>query len=95
MKIWIWRPPSARFRLPIPEQKPVALWLYGDGLVQKMQELADEPGVACFAGIDEAVMGLAGMYRYHKLQQQAMALREEAVESRPGRVARENLPAGG
>jgi acetyltransferase len=77
------------------EQKPVALWLYGDGLVQKMQELTDEPGVACFAGIDEAVMGLAGMYRYHKLQQQAMGLHGEAVEGPPRESQRTiSLPVG-
>ena len=76
------------------EQKPVALWLYGDGLLQKMQELTNEPGVACFAGIDEAVMGLAGMYRYQKLQKQA-AGGQEKLESPPrGSQRKASLPPG-
>jgi len=53
-----------------PRQKPIALWLYADGIDQQARALANEPYVACFASIDEAVMGLAALYRYRRFVEQ-------------------------
>lgn len=57
--------PTLREVLHSAEQpKPLALWLYGDGAREQEEKLDAMPGVACFSSIDEAVMGLAAMYRY-------------------------------
>lgn len=51
--------------------KPIAMWLYGGDENRQAEALRDEPDVACFATIDEAVMGLAALLRYKKIQQEA------------------------
>lgn len=52
-------------------QKPLACWVYGDGAAEETLVLDRIPGVACFASIDEAVMGLAATYRFDQRRQQA------------------------
>ena len=52
------------------QHKPIALWLYADGVDAQARALAHEPDVACFGSIDEAVMGLAALYRYRRFVQQ-------------------------
>uniref|UniRef100_A0A831ZYP6 CoA-binding protein n=1 Tax=Desulfacinum infernum TaxID=35837 RepID=A0A831ZYP6_9BACT len=54
-------------------RKPIACWVYGDGAREEAERLDRVPGVACFAGIDEAVMGLAATYRFHRLRQRAVS----------------------
>ena len=51
-----------------PRHKPLALLLYGDEAAHRAQveELAEEPDVACFNTMDEAVMGLAATWRYRQ-----------------------------
>lgn len=46
--------------------KPIALWLYGGDQEHRSRVLEGEPNVACFASIDEAVMGLAALWRYKR-----------------------------
>lgn len=50
--------------------KPMALWLYGDGRLSQGESLENVPDVACFDSIDEAIMGLAALYRHTKYQQE-------------------------
>jgi acetate---CoA ligase (ADP-forming) len=64
-----------------PEHKPIALWLYADGVAEKAGTLANEPGVACFGSIDEAVMGLAALNRYRRFVEQAVSKPAAAVVS--------------
>ncbi|MHC1744733.1 MAG: acetate--CoA ligase family protein [Syntrophobacteraceae bacterium] len=45
--------------------KPIALWLYGGDQEGQSKALEGEPNVGCFGSVDEAVMGLAGLWRYH------------------------------
>ncbi len=66
-----------------PEHKPIALWLYADGVAEKARTLANEPGVACFGSIDEAVMGLAALNRYRRFVEQALSKPAAAVASAP------------
>jgi acyl-CoA synthetase (NDP forming) len=49
-----------------PRHKPIALWPYADGVAEQARSLADAADVACFGSIDEAVMGLAALYRYRR-----------------------------
>ncbi|HBD08300.1 MAG TPA: CoA-binding protein, partial [Syntrophobacteraceae bacterium] len=49
-----------------PQHKPIALWLYADGIDQQAPALEGEMDVCCFDSIDEAVMGLAALYRYRR-----------------------------
>ena len=51
--------------------KPLALLLYGDEAAYRAQcrELADEPDVACFDTLEEAVLGLAATWRYHRFRE--------------------------
>lgn len=51
-----------------PNQLPIVFWIYGHGAQAKIQELSKIDGVAVFAKIDEAVMGLGGSWRYIKYQ---------------------------
>jgi acetyltransferase len=51
-----------------PDGKPIALWLYGGNQTAACEILDREPHVACFGSIDEAVMGLAALWRYEKLK---------------------------
>ncbi len=53
-----------------PNQIPITFWIYGQGGKAKIQELSKIDGVAVFERIDEAVMGLAGSWRYVKYQKQ-------------------------
>ncbi len=78
-----------------PEHKPVALMLYGDEAAVRAQSrvLEREPDVACFKSLDEAVMGLAATYRYHRFRQSRTA--PEVFELPPGDPGRRPLPAGG
>ncbi|GLI35423.1 acetate--CoA ligase family protein [Desulforhabdus amnigena] len=62
------------------EQKPIALWLYGGDQVAQGEVLRNEPHVAAFDSIDEAVAGLAAVWRYSKLQKE---LQEEGADSGP------------
>ncbi len=52
-------------------RKPIAMWLYGGDQLRQAPGLGDEPGVAAFRTIDEAVMGLAGVWRYEVLKREA------------------------
>ena len=51
--------------------KPLALLLYGDEAACRAQgrELAGEPDVACFDSLEEAVLGLAATWRYHRFRE--------------------------
>jgi acetate---CoA ligase (ADP-forming) len=51
-----------------PLHKPLALLLYGDETAHRAQveELSEEPDVACFNTMDEAIMGLAATWRYRQ-----------------------------
>jgi acetate---CoA ligase (ADP-forming) len=53
------------------EHKPIALQLYGDeeACRQQARALEQEADVACFESLDEAVMGLAAVWRYQQFQQ--------------------------
>ncbi len=50
-----------------PCQKPLALCLYGDDALRQSQALDPEPGVACFATLDEAILGLAATWRWRRI----------------------------
>ncbi len=50
-----------------PCQKPLALCPYGDDTWRQSQVLDQEPGVACFATPDEAILGLAATWRWRRL----------------------------
>ncbi len=54
-----------------PQHKPLAILFYGDAAAMQAQarELANEPDVACFDSMEEAVMGLAATWRYRQLTQ--------------------------
>lgn len=54
-----------------PRHKPLAILFYGDtpAMQSQAKELANEPDVACFDSMEEAVMGLAGAWRYRQLTQ--------------------------
>lgn len=49
-------------------RKPLAFWLYGDGAHEEAPKLDAMDGVACFASIDEAVMGLSATYRFEQIR---------------------------
>jgi acetyltransferase len=51
-----------------PRHKPLALLLYGDAAAHRAQveELDQEPNVACYNTMDEAIMGLAATWRYRQ-----------------------------
>lgn len=78
-----------------PEHKPIALWLYADGVAEKARTLANEPGVACFGSIDEAVMGLAALNRYRRFVAQALSKPATAVVSAPPPEAASVVPKQG
>jgi acetyltransferase len=54
--------------------KPIAMWLYGGDQDRQAELLSNEPDVACFSTIDEAIMGLAALWRYQRFQQQAKSV---------------------
>lgn len=49
------------------DHKPIAVWFYGGDEGAQSPRLKDEPNVACFDSIDEAVMGLSALWRYKKI----------------------------
>ena len=49
-----------------PSQKPLALCPYGEATLRQSQALDREPGVACFATLDEAILGLAATWRWRR-----------------------------
>lgn len=51
-----------------PNGKPIAMWLYGGDEVRQEEALGNEPNVACFGSIDEAVMGLGALWRYERFR---------------------------
>ncbi len=53
-----------------PEHKPIALLFYGEEEAGRAQAraLEHEPDVACFDTMDEAVMGLAAVWRYQRIK---------------------------
>jgi acyl-CoA synthetase (NDP forming) len=70
-----------------PKHKPLAIMLYGDEPAMQSQAsaLANEPDVACFDSLDEAIMGLAATWHYRQFTQrpaQDFSLPEPAA-SRP------------
>jgi acetyltransferase len=54
-----------------PDRKPLAILFYGDKEAVHSQALAlaEEPGVACFDSMEEAIMGLAATWRYRQFSQ--------------------------
>jgi acyl-CoA synthetase (NDP forming) len=58
-----------------PAHKPLALLLYGDEAAYRAQTraLAQEPDVACYDTLEEAVLGLAATWRYQQIKQQLPA----------------------
>lgn len=49
-------------------EKPIAVWLYSNGADKQRKNMCRQKGFAIFKSIDEAVMGLAGSWRYIKNQ---------------------------
>ncbi len=47
-------------------RKPVAFWLYGGDQDRVAAALAETENVACFGGIDEAIIGLSACQRYYQ-----------------------------
>jgi len=81
-----------------PKHKPLAILLYGDApaMQSQGQELLNEPGVAFFDSIDEAIMGLAATWRYRQFTQRPardFSLPEPAA-SRPVAVPSEGALVG-
>ena len=50
-------------------EKPIAVWLYSNGAAKQREIMGRQKGFAIFESIDEAVMGLAGSWRYFRNQQ--------------------------
>jgi acyl-CoA synthetase (NDP forming) len=52
-----------------PHHKPLAILFYGDkeAVQSQARELANEPGVACFDSMEEAIMGLSATSQYRQL----------------------------
>jgi len=78
-----------------PQHKPIALWLYADGIDQQARALAREPDVACFASIDEAVMGLAALYRYRRFVEREASQRPLFAAQTPQPLAKSAVPERG
>ncbi len=81
-----------------PKHKPLAILLYGDepAMQSQGQELLQEPGVAFFDSIDEAIMGLAATWRYRQFIQHPardFSLPEPSA-SRPANVPSEGVLVG-
>ena len=76
--------------------KPLALLLYGDEAACRAQcrELADEPDVACFDTLEEAVLGLAATWRYHRFRECGCAP-ESLILPAPPAARPVTLPAQG
>jgi acyl-CoA synthetase (NDP forming) len=81
-----------------PQHKPLAILFYGDepAMQSQARELANEPGVACFDSMEEAIMGLAATWRYGQFSQrssQDFSLPRPAP-SRPAAVPSEGVLVG-
>jgi acetate---CoA ligase (ADP-forming) len=78
-----------------PAGKPLALLLYGEEAARQALAPVLEaiPDVACFDSMDEAVMGLAALQRYHKIRQPGVSPARFELPS-PGAAARRPLPGG-
>lgn len=74
--------------------KPVALWLYGGDQPGRCRSIDAIPDVACFDSIDEAVMGLAAVYRYTRYRRESEATPFSQPESTQGAPSRARLPSG-
>ncbi|MCX5892284.1 MAG: acetate--CoA ligase family protein, partial [Deltaproteobacteria bacterium] len=76
--------------------KPLALLLYGDEAAYRAQgrELASEPDVACFDTLEEAVLGLAATWRYHRFRECDCAAESLPLPAAPA-VRPVTLPAQG
>ena len=70
--------------------KPIALFFEGNKRVSQVQELAQITDVACFDGIDEAVMGLAATWQYKKCRDQKR-LRKKFRGTRPSKSSKPML----
>ncbi len=46
--------------------KPIALWIYGDGIDTEKEELAGIDNLALFDSIDQALMAIGGLWRCHE-----------------------------
>ncbi|MGB8873587.1 MAG: acetate--CoA ligase family protein [Desulfobaccales bacterium] len=75
-----------------PCQKPLALCPYGDDTWRASRALDQEPGVACFDTLDEAILGLAATWRWRRM---AGGLQAEPGElaAQAGRPAPPALPS--
>lgn len=62
-----------------PGQKPLALCPYGDETLRQSQALDREPGVACFATLDEAILGLAATWRWRRMVGELQGEPDESV----------------
>lgn len=76
------------------DEKPLALWLYGDGAARQREVLKAEPGVACFDSIDQAVMGLAATWRYTQRMKKPQGARREAEGVKAVSLPRRSLVVG-
>jgi acyl-CoA synthetase (NDP forming) len=79
--------------------KPIALWLYGDGVARQYRALAQTADVACFDSIDEAIMGLAATWRYQSFRQRQAATADlfgamQPAPSKPPPLPSEELLIG-
>ena len=79
--------------------KPLAMWLYGGDQTRQAAALAEEPDIACFGTIDEAIMGLAAFRRYRKYQQETKGREDfgetsSATPTRPMAIASRGFMVG-
>ena len=75
-----------------PCQKPLALCPYGDDTLRQSQTLEQEPGVACFDTLDEAILGLAATWRWRRMVGELKGEPGELV-AQGGRPASPALPS--
>jgi acetyltransferase len=79
-----------------PGHKPLALLLYGDEAAYRAQcqDLAEEPDVACFETLEEAIAGLAASRRYHQFRERRGPAESLALAAAPT-IRAVTLPARG
>lgn len=80
-----------------PQQKPLAILFYGDeeAMQSQARKLANEPGVACFDSMEEAVMGLAATWRYQRcIKSESGDFTLPQPASRPVAVPRQGVLVG-
>jgi acetyltransferase len=78
-----------------PEKKPLAFWLYGGDQSTQAAALEDEPEVACFDSIDEALMGLSALLRWERFRTQRPEKDEPFPQPAPAGSRLVALPPGG